>query len=41
MSRLIESGFVDAVADGDDARAASLLDAAATRAGAGGPALDS
>ena len=40
MSRLFESSFVEAVASGDEARAASLLAAATTPAGAAGAAPD-
>jgi hypothetical protein len=40
MSRLFESSFVEAVASGDEARAASLLAAATTSADAAGAAPD-
>ena len=40
MSRLLESGLVEAVADGDEARAAALLASATTPTGEAGDALD-
>jgi hypothetical protein len=40
MSRLLELGLVEAVADGDEARAATLLASATTPTGEAGAALD-